>query len=107
MLINDAWFLVLFSVFLNLTLFIQPLDDSFYKRKHPNFVLRNPALAMQPDSPPHTIKPITSNEKHRLIMADIHAQCLHREGKLRGMIQPTTSHLKDAITVFTQPQAAR
>lgn len=40
-------------------------------------------------------------------MADIHAQCLHREGKLRGMIQPTTSHLKDAITVFTQPQAAR
>lgn len=36
-------------------------------------------------------------------MADIHAQCLHREGKLRGMIQPTTSHLKDAITVFTQP----
>lgn len=62
---------------------------------------------MQPDFPPHTIKPITSNEKHRLIMADIHAQCLHREGKLRGMIQPTTSHLKDAITVFTQPQAAR
>lgn len=40
-------------------------------------------------------------------MADIHAQCLHREGKLRGMIEPTTSHLKDAITVFTQPQAAR